>query len=115
MLCVFFRIEVSVTASDNVKWDGVGLPVADDFPFSVTMLAEMAGGIKTHGDRKKSSDEVKLLTNAKKIVDANNLYSKDGTGRVFCLLYHGKFFLIYNSTFFSLYRCLTAVINIILP
>ncbi|KAJ8651361.1 hypothetical protein O0I10_013123 [Lichtheimia ornata] len=81
-------IEVSVEPSGSVKWDGLGLAVDDGCSGAVPMVAEFAGGIRTHTKLKKNSDHAKLLLHAKDMVDANSKYSSAHCGKVFCILYH---------------------------
>ena len=55
------------------------------------MVTEFAGGIKTHNTfQKKNNDHAKLLLHAKDMADANAKYSKIHSGKVYCVLYHGK-------------------------
>ncbi|KAG2219722.1 hypothetical protein INT45_006054 [Circinella minor] len=85
---VDFRwIEITHTSTDNLKWDGLGLPVSNHSAASV--VSEFAGGINVGTLGKKISDEVKMTSHARKVVDQNNAFTKKHEhAKVYCLLYH---------------------------
>jgi hypothetical protein len=82
-------MEITHASTNNTKWDGLGLPVRNELATSV--VSEFAGGIRAGTIAKKTSDEEKMLSNARLMVDQNSAYvTKKNYSKVHCLLYFGK-------------------------
>ncbi|KAI9493348.1 hypothetical protein BDB00DRAFT_872454 [Zychaea mexicana] len=80
-------MEISHTLTDNIKWDGLELPVRNHSAASV--VSEFAGGIHVGTLAKKTSDEIKMATNARKVVYPNAAFTKKlDRAKVHCLLYY---------------------------
>ena len=90
------RIEITRTSTDNVKWDGQGLPVRNQL--AASLVSEFADDINVGTLSKKISDEVKITSNARNVVDQNAAFcNKHDHAKVYCLLYYGTQILFYSS------------------